>query len=85
MVTRKPKPTSRWAIQGPLADRTLVAKWAGTTPGMVRHWERRHVHTYPAPVQVLAIGPVWSWPAVAAWLHSTGRLPKHNAPKASAT
>jgi len=60
---------------GDLVSVTEIAQRAGTTPGMVHSWRRRHPD-FPPPVAQLAIGPVWDWPPVAAWLarpRRTGR------------
>lgn len=46
---------------------TEIAALAGTTPGTVHSWRRRHAD-FPAPLAELAIGPVWHWSDVAAWL-----------------
>jgi hypothetical protein len=50
-----------------LVSVTEIAQRAGTTAGTVHSWRRRHLD-FPAPVASLAIGPVWQWPHVAAWL-----------------
>ena len=51
-----------------LVSVTEIADRAGTTPGTVHQWRRRHRDTFPAPVVTLAVGPVWEWQAVADWL-----------------
>lgn len=54
---------------------TEIAQRAGTTPGTVHSWRRRH-GDFPAPLAELAVGPVWSWPDVEAWIaqpRPTGR------------
>lgn len=50
-----------------LVSMTEIAQRAGTSPGTVRQWRRRHA-AFPAPAYELAVGPVWRWPDVAAWL-----------------
>ena len=55
-----------------------IARRAGTSPGMVRNWRRRHAD-FPIPLAELAMGPVWDWPEVEAWLakpRPMGRPPK---------
>lgn len=50
-----------------LVSVTEIAERAGTTPGTVHSWRRRHAD-FPRPIAELAIGPVWSWPDVERWL-----------------
>ena len=50
-----------------LVDVSAIAERAGTTPGTVHQWRRRHPG-FPAPVVTLAVGPVWRWEDVEAWL-----------------
>ena len=50
-----------------------VAQRLGVTHNTVLQWRRRH-DGFPAPVAELAQALVWSWPDVAAWAESTGRL-----------
>lgn len=50
-----------------LVDMTEIARRHGTTVGTVRQWRNRHAD-FPPPVAELAIGPVWVWRDVAAWL-----------------
>ena len=61
-----------------LVDVTEIAQRHGTTPGTVHSWRRRHPD-FPAPVAELAIGPVWEWPAVSAWLSQ--RRPQGRPPR----
>ena len=61
-----------------------VAERAGVSRSTVAQWRRRHPD-FPAPLAYLGAGrqaprggssggmPVWDWPAVAAWLVTTGR------------
>jgi hypothetical protein len=44
-----------------------IAKRAGVKPDTVHAWRSRHA-TFPAPAQTLAMGPLWWWSDVAAWL-----------------
>lgn len=44
-----------------------LAQRAGTSTGYIRVLRRRHAD-FPAPVVELAMGPVWSWATVEAWL-----------------
>jgi len=50
-----------------IADRLGLA-----SSSVVRDWRRRHAD-FPAPVLVLRMGPVWSWPEVRTWARNTGR------------
>jgi len=43
-----------------------IASRAGVAKATVMSWRRRHTD-FPAPVVILAGGPVWGWPAVEAW------------------
>lgn len=64
------------AIVGPLpimVGRSEIAGRAGTSVGMIDAWRRRHAD-FPAPLVILAGGPVWAWPDVEAWL-ARPRLP----------
>lgn len=64
-----------------LVDVAAIASRAGTTPGTVHSWRRRHVD-FPAPLVTLAIGPVWDWRDVAAWL---GRARRPGRPRKADT
>ena len=44
-----------------------IASRAGVRPDTVQAWRRRHP-SFPEPTAVLALGPVWEWSDVAAWL-----------------
>jgi hypothetical protein len=44
-----------------------IASRHGTTPGTIRSWRHRH-DDFPAPIADLAMGPVFDWHAVEAWL-----------------
>lgn len=46
---------------------TEIAERAGVRPDTVHAWRARHA-TFPAPAEDLAMGPVWWWSDVAAWL-----------------
>ncbi len=50
-----------------------IADAAGVTRGRVSQWAAAGTLGFPAPVAHLAAGPVWCWPAVAAWLAETNR------------
>lgn len=50
-----------------LVDVVEISRRAGTTPGTVHSWRRRHA-SFPAPLVVLAIGPIWTWAPVRDWL-----------------
>ena len=54
-----------------LVGRVEIAERAGTTPGMVDAWRKRH-RTFPEPYAALASGPVWEWSDVDSWL----RIPR---------
>ena len=52
-----------------------IAQRANKSPGFVRVLRHRHPD-FPAPVADLAMGPVWNWPEIEAWLaqpRPTGR------------
>ena len=55
-----------------VVDMAAIAARLGTTAGMVRQWRHRPTD-FPAPLAVLAIGPVWDWAEVEAWARRTGR------------
>jgi hypothetical protein len=58
-------------------DASAIAGLASTSVGVVHQWRRRHA-SFPAPIVVLAIGPVWLRDEVAAWLatpRANGRPP----------
>lgn len=44
-----------------------IAIRTGVKADTVQAWRARHA-TFPEPVVVLAMGPVWVWPDVAAWI-----------------
>lgn len=44
-----------------------IAARAGVKPDTVHAWRHRHP-SFPAPASRLAMGPVWRWGDVAAWL-----------------
>ena len=50
-----------------LVDLTEIARRHGTTVGTIQSWRRRHAN-FPAPLMVLAIGPVWDYATVRDWL-----------------
>ncbi len=50
-----------------LVGRVELAQRAGTSPSVIDVWRRRHA-SFPAPIVDLAMGPVWDWPSVEAWL-----------------
>ena len=49
-----------------------IAAHAGVKPDTVQQWRIRNLD-FPAPLRVLAMGPVWLLPVVEAWLEQTGR------------
>lgn len=49
-----------------------IADAAGVTRGLVSQWSSRDLD-FPEPVAHVALGPLWLWPAVAAWLEATNR------------
>lgn len=49
-----------------------IADAAGVSRGLVSQWSRRDLG-FPDPVAHLALGPLWLWPDVAAWLTATNR------------
>ena len=44
-----------------------IAERHGTTPGTIRSWRHRHAD-FPEPIADLAMGPLFDWHAVEAWL-----------------
>jgi hypothetical protein len=65
MVTSKVAPAD-------LVDVSAIAELAKTTPGMIQNWRRRHAD-FPAPIAVLAVGPIWNRPDVEAWIQRPRR------------
>lgn len=57
-----------------LVGRQEIAERAGTTPGMVDAWRRRHAD-FPAPLVTLRQGPVWDWATVAPWVERQRTAP----------
>ena len=51
---------------------TEIAEHAGVKPDTVHQWRIRNLG-FPAPLRVLAMGPVWWLSVVEAWLEQTGR------------
>ena len=49
-----------------------IAARSGRSTNTIQSWRRRHAD-FPAPVAELAAGPVWTWPAVAAWVSTRTR------------
>jgi predicted nucleic acid-binding protein len=49
-----------------------ISARAGRPVNTVQSWRRRHPD-FPAPVAQLAVGPVWMWPAVEAWIGGRDR------------
>ena len=56
----------------PLVGLIDIAMRAGVRRPVVSVWRTRYPD-FPAPVAVLAVGPVFWWPDVARWLTATGR------------
>ena len=52
-----------------------IAAHAGVKSDTVQHWRRRNLD-FPAPLRVLAMGPVWELSVGVAWLEKTGRSNK---------
>lgn len=63
----KPGAAAERAMGIDIVSVTEIAQRAGTTPGTVHSWRRRHAD-FPAPAYELAVGPVWHWASVAEWL-----------------
>ena len=58
-------------------DASAIAELAKTSLGVIHQWRRRHA-SFPAPIVVLAVGPVWLENEVRAWLDTprpNGRPP----------
>ena len=51
-----------------------IAERLGLSHPQTVHTLRRRDPAFPAPVATLRQAMVWSWPDVAAWARSTGRL-----------
>lgn len=47
-----------------------IADRAHVKPNTVSVWRKRHAATFPRPAAELAVGPVWEWRDVEAWLAS---------------
>ncbi len=58
--------------QLPLVGLIEIAMRAGVRRPVASVWRTRHPD-FPQPVADLAVGPVFWWPAVQAWLQQTGR------------
>jgi len=43
-----------------------------SSTSVIHDWRRRHPE-FPAPVKVLRMGLLWSWPSIEAWANATGR------------
>ncbi len=56
----------------PLAGYLEIAAAARVERSVVTIWRGRH-ESFPDPVAVLKVGPVWWWPDVQEWLRRTGR------------
>lgn len=61
-----------------LVDMTAIADRSGWSRASAWKWVHRTRagiarDPFPDPIVHLAIGPVWYWPDVAAWLDRTGR------------
>lgn len=56
----------------PLVGLIEIAMCAGVKRNTVTSWIDRY-EDFPEPVAKLAVGPVFWWPAVQAWLARTGR------------
>lgn len=61
----------REALESPVGlvfvDVSAIAARSGRSLGVIHQWRRRH-ESFPAPIVVLATGPVWLWNEVQAWL-----------------
>ena len=58
-----------------IVDVTEIARRANTTAGTIHSWRNRHAD-FPAPLVMLAIGPVWRWRDVERWLVKRGTIAK---------
>jgi predicted DNA-binding transcriptional regulator AlpA len=56
-----------------LIDTAGIAERVGVQPSTIHQWRQRAL-TFPNPVRVFKIGPVWNWPEVERWLQRTGRI-----------
>jgi hypothetical protein len=68
-----------------LVGMSEIASNAGVRPDTVGKWRLRHAD-FPVPIATLAMGPLWSWYEVEAWLaveRPPGR-PRRAAPPAGA-
>ena len=49
-----------------------IAALVGMGKSAVSNWPVRH-KTFPAPIAVLTMGPIYLWPEIKEWLKSTGK------------
>jgi predicted nucleic acid-binding protein len=54
------------AVSDPVSVAEISAR-ARASVNTVQSWRRRHAD-FPRPAAQLAAGPIWSWPAIAAWI-----------------
>lgn len=70
--TRAPFRTDAAPDALPVVGMIEIGMRAGVKRNTVSSWIDRYPE-FPAPVADLAIGPIFWWPSVAAWLTATGR------------
>lgn len=64
----------------PLVGLIEIAMRAGVKRPVVSTWRTRY-DDFPAPVAVLAVGPIFWWHDVERWLIDTGRNPQADWPR----
>jgi predicted nucleic acid-binding protein len=64
---------------GDLVSVSEISARAGRSINTIQSWRRRHAD-FPAPAAQLGAGPIWSWPAIAAWISDRGRHRRPPAP-----
>jgi hypothetical protein len=58
-----------------LVNANAIAERSGKTRQAVRFWSLgERAEGFPAPIAVIGKSPVWSWLAVARWLHERGEI-----------
>jgi predicted nucleic acid-binding protein len=64
------------AAESDLVSVAEIAARSGRSANTVQSWRRRH-RDFPTPAAKLGAGPIWSWPAVEAWIARRDRRSPH--------